>query len=76
MDVAIIARVEEVALKKGWSMASVGLAWINGKVTAPIVGMGSVKRMEEALQAASLRLDEEEVAYLEELYMPRNIVGH
>lgn len=76
MDVAIIARVEEVAGKKGWSMASVALAWINGKITAPIVGMGSVKRIQEGLEAAALRLDEEEVKYLEELYVPRTIVGH
>lgn len=76
MDVAIIARVEEVAGKKGWSMASVALAWINGKITAPIVGMGSVKRIQEGLEAAALRLDEEEVNYLEELYVPRTIVGH
>lgn len=76
IDQATIARVEELAEKKGWSMAAVGLAWINGKVDAPIVGLGSVERMEEAVGAAEKRLEPEEVAYLEELYAPRTVIGH
>lgn len=76
MDTAIIARVEELAEKKGWSMASVGLAWINEKIDSPIVGLGSVKRILEGLEAASKKLEPEEVAYLEELYVPRVILGH
>lgn len=76
VDRAIIARVEEIAEKKGWSMATVGLAWINGKVDAPIVGLGSVDRIKEAVEAARERLEPEEVAYLEGLYAPRGIIGH
>lgn len=76
MDQAIIRRVEEVAKKKGWSMATVALAWINGKVDAPIVGLGSVKRVTEGLEAAWKRLEIEEVAYLEGLYTPRTVIGH
>lgn len=76
IDKLIIGRVHEIAEKKGWSMATVGLAWINGKVEAPIVGMSSVKRVEEALEAAGKRLEPEEVKYLEELYIPRTIIGH
>lgn len=76
VDKAIIKRVHEIAEKKGWSMATVGLAWINSKVAAPIVGMSSVKRVNEALEAVGKKLEPEEVAYLEELYVPRPIVGH
>lgn len=76
MDLAIIGRVEEIAQKKGWSMATVGLAWINGRVEAPIVGLSSVKRLVEAVEAADKRLEPEEIAYLEELYVPRTIIGH
>lgn len=76
VDQAIIARVEEVAAKKGWSMAEVSLAWVNEKVSAPIVGLGSVKRVAEAAGAAEKRLDEKEVAYLEELYVPKAVIGH
>lgn len=74
VDVKIIARVEELAEKKGWSMASVGLAWINGKVSAPVVGIASVERLVEGLEAATKRLEVEEVAYLEELYAARDVI--
>lgn len=76
MDIAVIARVEEIAEKKGWTMATIGLAWINAKIESPIVGLGSIKRVQEALEAASKRLEPEEVAYLEELYVPRPVIGH
>lgn len=41
-DETIINRVEEVAKKKGWSMNQVALAWIDKKVSSPIVGISSV----------------------------------
>ena len=42
VDVAIIGRVKEVAEKKGWTMGQVALAWIDKKVSSPIVGISSV----------------------------------
>ena len=45
-DEAIITRVEEIAKKKGWKMSEVALAWIDGKVTSPIVGCNSVRERE------------------------------
>lgn len=41
-DVTIINRVEEIAKKKGWNMNQVALAWIDKKVSSPIVGISSV----------------------------------
>jgi aryl-alcohol dehydrogenase-like predicted oxidoreductase len=41
-DKEIIDRVEEVAKKKGWSMAQVGTVWSISKVTSPILGINSV----------------------------------
>lgn len=76
MDQAIIGRVQQIAGKKGWSMAMVGLAWINSKIDAPIVGLGSGERVKEALEAAEKRLEPEEMAYLEELYELRAVLGH
>jgi aryl-alcohol dehydrogenase-like predicted oxidoreductase len=57
-------------------MAHVALAWINKRVSSPIIGFSSVERMDEALDANGKTLTEEEEKYLEELYQPRNIVGH
>ncbi|KAF2277344.1 aldo-keto reductase-like protein [Westerdykella ornata] len=75
-DRAIIQRVEEVAKKRGWKMSTVALAWINKRVTSPIIGFSSVERMDEALEARGKELSDEEERYLEELYRARSIVGH
>lgn len=75
-DVAIIDRVEEVAIKKGVTMSQVALAWINKRVTSPISSFSSVARMEEALAASHVTLTDKEERYLEELYEPKPIKGH
>jgi aryl-alcohol dehydrogenase-like predicted oxidoreductase len=41
-EVEVINRIEKLSKEKGWSMAQVGLAWVNAKVTSPIVGFSSV----------------------------------
>lgn len=72
----IIGRVEEIAKKRGLTMTQVALAWIAPKVSSPIVGFSSVKRLEEALGMRGVVLTDEENKYLEELYQPRAIEGH
>jgi aryl-alcohol dehydrogenase-like predicted oxidoreductase len=46
------------------------------RVTAPIIGATKITHLEEAVGALSVKLTQEEVAYLEELYVPHRIVGH
>lgn len=75
-DLTIIKRVVELAEKHGWKMSQVALAWINSKVTSPIIGFSSIERMEEAIAARGKVLTEDEVKYLEELYTAKNISGH
>jgi aryl-alcohol dehydrogenase-like predicted oxidoreductase len=74
----INARVEELAEEKGRTMAQIGLAWLLAQdvVTAPIVGTTSVEHLEEAVEALEVDLSEDEIAYLEEPYEPREITGH
>jgi len=57
-------------------MSHVALAWINKRVSSPIIGFSSVERMDEALEARGKVLSEEEEKYLEELYVDRKIQGH
>lgn len=57
-------------------MSHVALAWINKRVTSPIIGFSSLARLEEAVAARGKVLTEEEEKYLEELYQPKAIVGH
>jgi aryl-alcohol dehydrogenase-like predicted oxidoreductase len=75
-DIKTIARVQELAEKKGWEMSHVALAWINKRIASPIIGFSSVERMDEALEVRGRTLTEEEEAYLEELYEPKAISGH
>jgi len=75
-DITIIKRVMEIAEKRGWPMSHVALAWINKRVSSPIIGFSSVERIEEAVAARGKGLTEEEEAYLEELYQPKPIAGH
>lgn len=69
-------RVHEVAKRRGWPMAHVALAWLNRRVTAPIIGFSSADRIDETLAAKGKELTEEEERYLEEAYVPQEVLGH
>ena len=74
-DSAIIARVAELAEKHGVSMTEVSLAWLLTKVASPVVGATKPHHIDGAVKAAELTLTEEEIVYLEELYVPHKLVG-
>jgi aryl-alcohol dehydrogenase-like predicted oxidoreductase len=77
-DRPIVERVAEMAQKHGVSRTHIALAWLLQKepVTAPIIGATKISHLEEAVGALSVKLTPEEVAYLEEPYVPHRIVGH
>ncbi|KAJ7158529.1 aryl-alcohol dehydrogenase [Mycena filopes] len=74
----IVKRVEEVAKKRGISMAQVGVAWLLSKegVSAPIIGTNSLKNLADLIAAVHIKLTEEEIKHLEEPYQPMGILGH
>ena len=74
-DGLIIARVAELAEKRGVSMTEISLAWLLQKVAAPVVGATKLHHIEGAAKAAELELTPEETAYLEEPYLPHKLVG-
>ena len=59
-----------------WQISHVALAWINKRVTSPIIGFSSVNRLEEAISARGKVLTDEETKYVEELYQAKSISGH
>ena len=77
-DQQVVMRVAEIAEKHGAARTHVALAWLLQKapVTAPIIGATKIRHLEEALDAFSVKLTPEDVAYLEEPYVPHHIVGH
>lgn len=74
-DNEIIKRVDALAQKKGVSMTEVSLAWLLTKVAAPVAGATKFSHIEGAVRAVEMRLDAEEIAYLEEPYVPHKLVG-
>ncbi|KAJ7775121.1 aryl-alcohol dehydrogenase [Mycena metata] len=74
----IAKRVEEIAKKRGITMAQVSLAWVLSKegVSAPIIGSNSLKNLADLIAAIHIKLTEEEIKYLEEPYQPMGILGH
>jgi 1-deoxyxylulose-5-phosphate synthase len=77
-DRHIVERVAELAEKHGVPRVHIALAWLLHKppVTAPIIGATKLKHLEDAVGALSVKLTPEEVAYLEEPYVPHRVVGH
>ncbi|KAH9830911.1 aryl-alcohol dehydrogenase [Rhodofomes roseus] len=73
----IVSHVEEIAKKKGVSMAQIAMAWCMSKpgVTAPIVGTTSLDKLKDILGALDVQLTEEEIKYLEEPYTAQPIIG-
>jgi 1-deoxyxylulose-5-phosphate synthase len=77
LDLPVIERAAEVADQRGVSTAQVALAWLLHKpgVTAPIVGATRLEHLEDALAAEQLALSGEEIARLEEPYVPHPVSG-
>lgn len=74
-DGVIISRVWELAQRYGVTMTEISLAWLLSKVTSPVVGATKLHHIEGAAKAVELSLTEEETAWLEEPYVPHNLVG-
>ena len=57
-------------------MTQVALAWQFAKgVTSPIIGATKAQYLDDAVGALKVKLTQEDVTYLDELYIPHRIVG-
>ena len=76
-DRKVVERVGQVAAARGISRAQVALAWMLHKpvVTSPIIGATKPHHLEDALAAFSVKLTAEEIARLEEPYVPHPVAG-
>jgi len=77
-DFEIVERLKTVAEKKQVKPAQLALAWILSKpgVSAPIIGASKMYQLEEAVAATEIKLSENELKAIEELYQPHRILGH
>jgi len=76
-DFDILDRVKSLASKKGVTPAQIALAWLLHKpgVVSPIIGATKISHIEEAVQALKIKLNEEEMKFLEEIYIPHPVLG-
>ena len=74
-DNIVIDRVSEIADKRGVTMTEVSLSWLLTKVTSPVVGATKMHHIDGAAKAVELKLTADEIAYLEEPYVPHPLAG-
>jgi 1-deoxyxylulose-5-phosphate synthase len=76
-DRDIAGRVASVAEQRGVPRAQVALAWLTQQspVTAPIVGATKLSHIDDAVASLSLGLTDDELAFLEEPYVPHEVAG-
>lgn len=76
-DRLIVERVAAISEKRGVPRIQIALAWLLQKepVTVPIIGATKTSHLEGAAAALSIELTSEEIAWLEEPYVPHSVVG-
>ena len=77
VDTPVIKRVKEVADKMKVTMAQVALAWILSKplVACPVFSSTKISQLEDICKGVKVKLSDEDIKYLEELYVPHATVG-
>ncbi|WP_294892263.1 aldo/keto reductase [uncultured Gilliamella sp.] len=76
IDMNIVKRVNEIAQKYAVTMTQIALAWQFAKgVASPIIGATKTQYLDDSVGALKVSLTKEDIAYLEELYLPHRIVG-
>ncbi len=77
-DFEIVARLSEIADLRGLPNAQIALAWMLAKpgITSPIIGASKPGHLEDAVASLNVKLSEDEITRLEELYLPHPVLGH
>lgn len=75
-DYAIVQRVHGLAKKYDATMTQIALAWQFAKgVASPIIGATKATYLDDAAGALDIALTTEDIAFLEEPYIPHKIIG-
>lgn len=75
-DKAIAARICALAQKYGVTMTQITFAWHFAKgIASPIIGATKEKYLDDAVGAFEVKLTQEDIASIDECYVPHKIVG-
>ncbi len=74
-DHSILLRMQELAQRHAATMLQIALAWLYAKqeVAAPVLRVKDTAELDEVAAAVKIKLNEEEIRYLEELYVPHRM---
>jgi aryl-alcohol dehydrogenase (NADP+) len=77
-DFTVADRAAEVAKGHNATASQIALAWVLSKpyIAAPIIGSSKIEHLDQAIAALEIKLSDDEVRRLEELYQPHPILGH
>jgi 1-deoxyxylulose-5-phosphate synthase len=77
-DFEVVDQLISMAKKYEKTPAQIALAWLLHKpgVTAPIIGATKMVHLEQAVESLDISLTEEDIALLEEKYIPHPVLGH
>jgi aryl-alcohol dehydrogenase-like predicted oxidoreductase len=77
-DRTVAEALAVVATRLGRPRAQVALAWLLAKpeITAPIIGATRLEQLDDAVAGLTLELAPEDIAELEDPYLPHPIIGH
>ena len=75
-DRTIAERIKRLAEKYGATMTQISFAWHFAKgISSPVIGATKAEYLDDAVGALDIRLTAEDVAFIDEPYIPRKIVG-
>lgn len=76
-DRLVVERVAALAEKRGVLRSHIALAWVLHKepITSPIIGVTKMSHLEDGIAALSIKLTPDEIAFLEEPYVPHPYIG-
>lgn len=76
-DKLVVERQAEIAEKYGLTRTQIALAWLLHKrpVVAPVVGATKIAHLEDAVKSVNVHLEPDDIAYMEEPYVPHPLVG-
>lgn len=77
-DFQVLERVTKLAGKLGHAPAQIALAWILRRpgIVSPIIGATKMNHLDDAVGALEIKLTDDDMHFLEELYQPHRVLGH
>lgn len=76
-DKATVITVEAIARARNLPMAVIATAWCLSKEDVnPIVGLNSIRKIDEIVSAIKVQLSQEDIEKLEAAYVPKVVTGY